>query len=310
MRIFLLFFLYGLIFSVGAFGQQVILLYEKGKIPFEIAKEDVLLPANRDRRYLDDPEVPTLTVFRPKKDLAKGTAVIVCSGGSYGDRANDVEGIPACQKLADFGITAFLLDYRLPWKKTVTNNAWVPMTDAQRAIQYLRENANRYELDIKKIGIMGFSAGGHLASTVATHFDKSFLENKKGTNLRPDFVVLVYPVISMNDSLTHKMSRLNLIGRDRPVNEENIKEFSNELQVTDRTPPVYISASLDDREVKVQNSLHFVASMNQHQVPVELFLYPKGKHGYGVNNKQATVQWIDDCLKWIKNEDYRLKKHK
>lgn len=178
------------------FGQEIIALYPEGQVPF--AKNSA--------------EPPKLTVFKPEKNLARGTAVIVCSGGSYGGRANRVEGIPACKKLMEAGITAFLLDYRLPKAELMDRKEIVPLTDAQRAIQYVRENAKKYKVDASRLGIMGFSAGGHLASTVGTHFEKSELDNPKGTSLRPDFMVLVYPVISFADSLTHKTSRMNLIG--------------------------------------------------------------------------------------------------
>lgn len=272
---------------IGTMGQEVISLYPEGQVPF--AKNNA--------------EPPKLTVFKPKKKMVKGTVVIVCSGGSYGGRANRVEGIPACKKLMEAGITAFLLDYRLPKSEAMDRKEVVPLTDAQRAIQYVRENAKKYKIDPSRLGIMGFSAGGHLVSTVGTHFDKSELNNPKGTSLRPDFMVLVYPVISFADSLTHKISRMNLIGPE--LTNDNIVKYSNELQVTEQTPPVYITSGMDDKTVDVRNSLYFAAALKQKSVPVELFLYEKGRHGYGVNNTQAKVQWIDDCIEWIKKQHYK-----
>ena len=273
--------------AIGAKAQEVISLYPEGQIPF--AK--------------DNAEAPKLTVFRPDRNLSKGTAVIVCSGGSYGGRANRVEGIPACKKLLEAGITAFLLDYRLPKTETMERKEIVPLTDVQRAIQYVRENAKKYKIDPSRLGIMGFSAGGHLVSTVGTHFGKSELSNPKETSLRPDFMVLVYPVISFSDSLTHKISRMNLIGPE--ITSDKILKYSNELQVTDETPPTYITSGMDDKIVDVKNSLYFAAALKQHHVPVELFLYEKGRHGYSVNNNQAKAQWIDDCIEWIKKERYK-----
>lgn len=257
------------IFSFTANAQQVISLYPDGQIPFS----------------KNGGEVPRLTVFKPEKDLAKGTAVIVCSGGSYGGRANRTEGGPACKKLQAAGITAFLLDYRVPVSAYMEHKDIVPLTDAQRAVQYVRENAEIYQIDPAKLGIMGFSAGGHLVSTVGTRFNKTEMKNSKGTSLRPDFMVLVYPVISFADSLTHEGSRMRLIGPDFTV--EQIKEYSNELQVTDQTPGTFLTSGMDDRIVDVKNSLYFAAALKQHHVPVELFLYEKGYHGYGVNNKQS-----------------------
>jgi len=259
-------------------AQEIIPLYEEGKIPFAIA----------------DSEVPRLTVYAPAKNRAKGTAVIVCSGGSYGGRANTVEGIPACKKLMEAGITAFLLDYRIPKAERMEHKEMVPLTDAQRAIQYVRENAKRYKIDPKRIGMMGFSAGGHLVATAGTHFSTTALANPKGTSLRPDFMVLVYPVISFADSLTHKTSRMNLIGPE--ITNEEIQNYSNEMQVTAQTPPTYITSGMDDKVVDVKNSLYFAAALKQNHVPVELFLYEKGRHGYGVNNNLAKVQWIEDCI--------------
>jgi acetyl esterase/lipase len=276
--------------ALGAKAQDkdLMQLYPEGEVPFAKAGG----------------EVPSIKVFWPERNLAKGTAVIVCSGGSYGGRANNGEGIPACKKLAEAGITAFLLNYRLPKSEFMDRKEIVPLTDAQRAIQYVRENAKKYKIDPNRLGIMGFSAGGHLVSTVGTHFvEKSELDNPKGTSLRPDFMVLVYPVISFADSLTHKTSRMNLIGPE--LTKDAILKYSNELHVTDQTPPTFLTSGMDDKAVDVKNSLYFAAALKQHKVPVELFLYEKGPHGHGVSNKYAKVQWIDDCIGWIKKEKYR-----
>ncbi|OOQ56766.1 alpha/beta hydrolase [Mucilaginibacter pedocola] len=266
-------------------AQQSLPLYPEGQIPF--AKPGA--------------EIPKLTVYAPAK--ANGKAVIVCSGGSYVGRANDVEGIPACKKLIAAGITAFLLDYRVPDPAKMDHKELVPLTDAQRAIQYVRENAAKYHIDPQQLGIMGFSAGGHLVSTVGAHFNKTELSNPKNTSLRPNFLVLIYPVISFADSLTHQTSRERLIGPD--ITPERITYYSNELQVTDDTPPTYITHGMDDSGVKVANSLYFAAALKQHHVPVELFLYAKGEHGYGAYNKAAQTQWIDDCINWILKDRWK-----
>jgi acetyl esterase/lipase len=202
------------------------------------------------------------------------------------------------------GITAFLLDYRIPKAEKMDQKEVIPLTDAQRAIQYVREHAKDYKIDTTKVGIMGFSAGGHLVSTVGTHFTTTLLSNPLNTNLRPDFMVLIYPVISFADSLTHKQSRQNLIGPDFSL--ERIRYYSNELQVTDNTPPTYITHGIDDKVVSVANSLYFAAALKQHHVPVQLFLYEKGAHGYGAYNKLAEVQWIDDCIDWIRTTAFYL----
>ena len=249
-------------------------------------REFVHLPTPREFISLSpSDDLALLTVFRPRKDLSKGTAVIVCSGGAYAFRFDGGEGVPACRKLQDAGITAFLLDYRLP-----AGNDTVPLHDAQSAIRYLQAHAKAFRLDPHKIGILGFSAGGHLASTTGTHF--------KNAAERPDFMVLVYPVISMADSLTHKWTRKELLGDT--VTAEKIRLYSNELQVTDSTPGAFIVHAMDDDGVPVANSLYFEAALLQHHIPVQVFLYAHGGHGFSVNNKTATVQWTGACMDWIK----------
>lgn len=257
-------------------AQEKLPLYPNGNIPF--TKTDSIMP--------------TLTVFKPTAK-SRGIAVIVCSGGSYGRRANHEEGLPACKKLTEEGITAFLLDYRIP-----NGHDSVPFADAQAAIRYLHEHVKVYDIRPNKVGIMGFSAGGHLVSTVVTHFKDDFGNSHSATSNRPDFAVLVYPVISLADSLTHKRSRYNLLGKT-PTAEQKIR-YSNELQVNANTPPVFVVAAVDDDEVKVENSLYFEAALRQHKVPVEMFLYAKGGHGFGVDNRTAQVQWTEPCIEWIK----------
>ncbi|WP_276088248.1 alpha/beta hydrolase [Pedobacter sp. JY14-1] len=265
-----------------AHAQKAVPLYPEGKVPF--AKQGG--------------EVPRLRVYKPAKDLSKGAAVIVCAGGGYGARMDSYEGVEPCKKLNEAGITAFLLDYRLPKDEFMDHKELVPLTDAQRAIQYIRENAAQLGVNPKKIGIMGFSAGGHLAATTGTHFTKTALSNPKNTSLRPDFIVLAYPVISMKDGLTHQGSRENLLGKN--PDSLTVASFSNEMQVNQQTPPAYITHGMDDGLVPVANSLLFYAALKDHAVPAELMLYAHGQHGYGTHNRQAKVQWIDDCIRWIK----------
>ncbi|SDF12201.1 Acetyl esterase/lipase [Mucilaginibacter pineti] len=269
-------------FSGSYFGQlRKVPLYGENKIPFA--------------RSIT--ENPALTVFPPVRENKKGIAVIVCSGGSYGGRANEVEGIPACKKLAASGITAFLLDYRVPDPQRMEHKEMVPLTDAQRAIQYVREHAKEFDIDPARLGIMGFSAGGHLASTVGTHFKKTELDNPNGTSLRPDFMVLVYPVISFSDSLTHESSRYNLIGPD--LSAEEIREFSNELQVSGDTPPTFLVHGRNDSGVKFANSEVFYGALKKQGVKAEFLRYDKGEHGFGAYNKDSKINWMDECIKWI-----------
>ncbi|MBV7531428.1 alpha/beta hydrolase [Chitinophaga sp. sic0106] len=281
-------------------------LYGNGKVPNAIASNSDM-DTLRGKSWLTSADtiifraktiMPTLTVYAPASGKATGAAVIVCSGGSYRNVADRVEGIPAAEKLAAAGITAFLLHYRVPRADLMINKETGPVQDAQRAIQYVREHAEQYHIKVDQVGIMGFSAGGHLVSTAGTHFNKTYIDNPRNTSLRPDFMVLVYPVISFADSLTHELSRQNLIGP--AITREKITEYSNELQVTPATPPTFIVHAVDDQIVKVGNSLCFVAAMEQQQVPVKFFVYTKGGHGFGVNNNTAAIQWIDPCISWIK----------
>jgi acetyl esterase/lipase len=171
------------------------------------------------------------------------------------------------------------------------------LQDAQQAIKIVRENATKWGVDVHKVGIMGFSAGGHLASTEATHFKESFIENSNNTNLRPDFQILVYPVISMQDSLTHLDSRTNLLGKN--PSKEIIDQFSNELQVSENTPPAYITHAGDDKVVDVDNSIVYYEQLRHHTVPAELHIYPKGNHGFVLS--QPTEEWMMPVFKWMEN---------
>jgi acetyl esterase/lipase len=239
---------------------------------------------------LSNDRLPLLTFFRPAKGQSNGTAIIICPGGAYAFRSDDGEGVEPAKAFNAAGITAFLLDYRLP-----AGDDTIPLHDAQSAIKYIRIHAKDYHIDPDKIGILGFSAGGHLASTAGTHF--------RNATERPDFMVLVYPVISMAGSLTNKWTRDNLLGKD--LSPEKTKLYSNEWQVTDSTPGAFIVHSMDDHGVKVANSLYFEAALLQHQVPAELFLYARGGHAFGVENKAATVQWTGACIDWIKQQKWK-----
>ncbi|WP_202616960.1 alpha/beta hydrolase [Arcticibacter tournemirensis] len=290
--------------KLSFYGVMLLTFYVQG------SKAQTNIPLYPDNQILfakEGTEIPRLTVYKPAK-MKSDIAVIVCSGGSYGGRANDWEGIPACKTLNDAGITAFLLDYRVPNPTRMQHKEIVPLTDAQRAIQYVREHAAEYKVDAAKVGIMGFSAGGHLVTTVGTHFGKTALDNPQSTSLKPAFVIAVYPVVSFADSLTHWDSRNNLIGPD--ITSAEIKEYSNELQVTVDTPPFFLVSALDDNVVKVENSLYLEAALRQCEVPVELYLYAKGGHGFGVNNKTVSKQWTAPCMKWILSNKWKISNNK
>ena len=298
-----------------SFAQQTISLYE-GLAPNSMPstlKDSTIKYGNI--AFMIRIITPELTLYLPEKDKATGMAVVVCPGGGYTGLAMEHEGHAIAKKLQENGIAGFVLKYRMPNAKFVKNKEFVPLQDAQRAIQVVRENAEKWGVNPTKIGILGNSAGGHLASTAGTHYMKEQISNPRKTSLRPDFMILNYPVISFADSLTHHSSRFNLVGemevnnsqspenkpKALPISAEKIKEYSNEWQVTANTPPTFITHAINDDVVPVQNSLVFIAALQQNNVPVESFFYAKGGHGYGMDNPTADNEWIENCLKWLKN---------
>lgn len=238
--------------------------------------------------------LPTMSIYLPEKSTSTGTAVIIFPGGGYRINAIKHEGWDVAKYLAENGIAAFVVKYRLPDSTTMMDPSIGPLQDAQQAISLVRQNAKAYGVNPHKVGVMGFSAGGHLASTASTHF--RFARNPKA--VRPDFSILIYPVISFMDSICHKGSRENLIGKT--PSEENIKKFSNELQVYGKTPPAFLAHAKDDKAVSYSNAVVYSEALKKNKIPVELVLVEKGGHGFGMNNKQSDVQWPPKLLAWLK----------
>ncbi len=255
------------------------------------------LPARLNPGLIYRVLTPQLEIYLPEKNQASGAAVIICPGGSYKVLTYEAEGVRTAKELSKHGIAAFVLQYRLPDDSTMVDKKIGPLQDAQQAIKFVRENARSWGVDTSRFGMMGFSAGGHLAATVATHFRKALIENKKGTNLRPDFLILVYPVISMQDSLTHPDSRGNLLGKH--PSKTIIDLFSNELQVGHNTPPTYITHAGDDKLVDVDNSIVFYEKLRHNKVQAELFIYPKGGHGFVFG--LPPDQWLGPIYQWMKS---------
>jgi acetyl esterase/lipase len=242
---------------------------------------------------------PSLTIFLPPKEKSTGIAVIICPGGGYVNLAMGYEGEDVARRFNESGIAAFVLKYRIPNDGTMLDKEIGPLQDAQRAILVLRSKAGQWGLDQNRIGILGFSAGGHLASTAGTHFDKNYIDNPENINLRPDFMLLIYPVISFDSRIGHMGSMHNLLGPN-PTSGQ-IKEFSNETRVTDQTPPSFLVHAKDDNTVPFENSIVFADSLKIHHIPAEVFLYEKGGHGFGMNNKTDNRSWMDSCIQWIQN---------
>ena len=245
---------------------------------------------------------PTLTVFLPPKEKANGTAVVICPGGGYSVVAFDYEGTEVAKKFNDMGVAAFVLKYRIPNPETMVDPSIGPLQDAQRAIKMVRESAKLYNINPDKIGIMGFSAGGHLASTEGTHFNKPVIANTSNTSLRPNFMILIYPVISFTDSIAHMGSRNQLIGKN--PSPEKVKEYSNELQITSNTPPTFLVHASDDGGVKVQNSITFYLALVKNNVPAEMHIYETGGHGFGMKQKNKNEFWMERCKNWMQNNGW------
>ena len=235
-----------------------------------------------------------LEVFLPPADIANGTAIVLCPGGGYIRHVTDREGYPIAQWLSEHGIATIILEYRLPKLRHE-----VPLLDAQRAIRLTRANAVAWKINPDRIGVLGFSAGGHVASTVATHFDTGNTASPdpiERLSCRPDFAWLVYPVVTMG-KYTNTGSRNELIGPD--PKPELVALYSNETQVTADTPPSFLAHAVDDKPVPPENSRQFVAAMKSHRVSVELLELPSG--GHGLNGCQGPLweQWKSAALKWL-----------
>jgi acetyl esterase/lipase len=240
---------------------------------------------------------PTLEVYIPDEKTATGTAVIICPGGGYEMESYRMEGTEIAKEFVRNGIAAFILKYRLPSDSIMTDKSIGPLQDAQQAIKTVRMRAGEWKINPARIGIMGFSAGGHLASTAGTHFDISYIPNDEKISLRPDFMILIYPVISMTDELTHMGSRNALLGET--PGKDLIDLFSNEKHVKRNTPPAWLTHTGDDNVVTVENSIRFYEALIRNKIPAEMHLYPKGNHGFVLS--QPTDEWMQPLFKWIKD---------
>jgi acetyl esterase/lipase len=268
------------------------------------AEETVLLwPEGAPGKVGDEAtDKPLLWLYPAPKEGATGTAVVVCPGGGYGIHAVDHEGTQVARWLNSIGVSAYVLRYRLaPRYKHPA-----PMLDVQRAIQYVRANADKLGVSPKRIGVMGFSAGGHLASTAATHFAEPKPDSTdpvERVSSRPDFAVLAYPVITMIESFGHAGSKRNLLGEN--PDPELAKLMSSELQVTSKTPPTFLFHTAEDTGVPPENSMAFFAACRKNKVPVEMHIYQKGPHGVGLAPGDPTLStWKERLHDWMRNSGF------
>jgi acetyl esterase/lipase len=302
MRIILMILL--ILFTEMAKGQDTLSLYD-GRIPLlkkgSTLPEEKLLIRPARAPFVVNTVHPNLTVWAPKKP--NGVAVIICPGGGYSGLAIEHEGHEIAKEFNKYNITAFVLKYRSPSKIYETKHL-VPLMDLQQAMNIVQKNAKKWKIDPSKIGVLGSSAGGHLAASLLILDHLTLIENKEGFNLKPAFGILNYPVISMKDSIVNEGSRYNLIGDEdstnRSVSNQELKDlFSIEDHVSSNTPPTFISTALDDKSVPYENSLAFITACNEHGVKVASHFYAKGGHGFGLVNKQSKVRWFPKAVDFI-----------
>lgn len=237
---------------------------------------------------------PAIQVYLPAKIKATGASVLIFPGGGYAGLTFEYEGTQQAMFFVDHGVAAFVVKYRIPSDKTMIDKPIGPLQDAQQAMRFARQHAVEWNLDPARIGAIGFSAGGHVASSLATHFNKAYVDNPDHTNLRPDFLIVVYPVISMDAKITHMDSRNALLGT--APSEDKVRLFSNELQVTKDTPPTLILQAADDKLVDVDNSVVFFEALRHAGVSVEAHLFEKGQHGLFLMPRD---QWQGIIMQWL-----------
>ena len=252
---------------------------------------------------------PSLTVYLPRKEKATGAAVVICPGGGYGHLAMGHEGHEIARWLNSIGVAGFILKYRHRNSGAGYGHP-APLQDAQRAISLVRYRAKERNIDPARIGILGFSAGGHLASTAGTHFQKRYYDAKDSVDnagCRPDFIILIYPVISLTEWFSHSGSRNNLVGKN--PDKKLVETLSNEKQVTPETPPTFLVHTYEDKVVPVENSIYFYIALRKAHVPSEMHIYLKGHHGFGLGKKLgAASSWSIRCAEWMREQGLLDKK--
>ena len=279
--------------------EEVLELYTEIPCENNLTEEIVEKPIGR---IISKVRTPTITIFKPEKDeLKNGAGVIICPGGGYTVLAFDWEGTSIAKYFNSIGVTAFVLKYRLPHWESEDCRDKVALADAKRAMRLVRKEAKKYNVDPDKIGIMGFSAGGHLASTLSTHFDNGdlkALDPVEQISCRPNFSILMYPVISCDSTFSHKGSCLNLLGKN-PASDQ-IRHFSNETQITTETPATLLIHSADDTAVPVENSIRYYRQLVELGVPAAMHLFPKGGHGFSMGKEGSyESQWPSLCKQWL-----------
>lgn len=269
-------------------AQRVIPLYYPDSIPNSIAhpNEEERTTNEKGVELVSKISRPTLTIFLPPHVQGNTPAVVICPGGGYWVNAVNIEGYDEAKVLNSWGVAAFVLTYRIPDSAYCIHPEIAPLQDAQQAMLQVRRHASEWHIDPHRVGIMGFSAGGHLASTAGTHFDKVLVPDPDNISVRPDWMILGYPVIS--GIIGHSGSFDKLLGRNAP--DSLVRYFSNETRVTGNTPPAFLVHAQDDDGVSSENSILFYQALTAHHVPAELHLYEKGGHGFGLHLPAKNVR--------------------
>lgn len=285
------------------FAQDVSIdLWPEGGIPNQNNMDEKEVQENINFLWITNVQKPKIDVFLPAMRSRTGEAVVIFPGGGYYGLAYDWEGIDIAKWLNSQGVVAVVVKYRLPISKSIIEPFKAPIQDAQRALRIVRSHAEEWKLQEGKIGIIGFSAGGHLASTLGTHFNTNYydaIDDIDNYSVRPDFMALIYPVIKMGTEDSHQGSKNALIGVED--NPELIAQFSNQLRVTKDTPKTFLIHSIDDDVVPVNNSEAFMQALIDNGVSVESHFYPTGGHGFGMAIKAPSVaSWKDLFLQWMK----------
>ena len=277
-------------------------LWPQDKIPNHIQSDEKEMHKRNGVLRISKVQEPTIEVYLPAKSNATGQGVLIFPGGGYGILAYDWEGTDIAKFLNGKGIAGIVVKYRLPSSKSQTDKHNVPLMDAQRAMRLVRSKAGDFNIDSAKLGIIGFSAGGHLASTLGTHFDEKVhepIDKIDEQSARPDFMALGYPVITFGN-VTHKGSRANLLGAD--PKPEMITHFSNEKQVTENTPPTFLFHATDDKAVPVENSLLFFQALKNKGVSATMHIYPEGGHGFSLARNDTHLRgWTERMYEWLES---------
>ncbi|HLV62579.1 prolyl oligopeptidase family serine peptidase [Galbibacter sp.] len=263
----------------------------------DIGQEHRALNALGELERVSNVSEPTLEVFLPKRVDPSSAAVLICPGGGYAHLAIDKEGYKLAKWFNSIGIAAMVLKYRLP-NQAMADKKNGPLQDAQQAIRFIRSHAKQWNIDQAKVGVMGFSAGGHLAASLSTMYDNPTYRDKLASlSARPDFSILIYPVISMEDDFTHKGSQENLLGKK--ASKALKRSFSPNTLVDAKTPPAFLVHATDDKAVPVENSLLYYKALKKSDVSTEIHIYKDGGHGFGMGNTVTNKQWTAALKYWL-----------